>query len=114
MIELVGLKNCDSCRTASRWLDGEDIAFRFRDIRESPPSAKELKTWLAAVGADRLVNRRSTTWRKLSDADRGRAETTQVAALLSANPTLIKRPVIIKDSQVMVGFDTSTQSACRT
>ena len=62
----------------------------------------------------RLVNRRSTTWRKMSDTDRGKAETKQVAALLSANPTLIKRPVIIKDSLVMVGFDAATQTACRT
>jgi len=114
MIELVGLKNCDSCRAARRWLDAEDIAYRFRDIRESPPSVKEIKTWLASAGTDRLLNRRSTTWRNLSDIDRDQAETKQVAALLSDNPTLIKRPVIIKGNQVMVGFDATTQAACRT
>ncbi len=113
MIELVGLKNCDSCRAASRWLDAEKIPYRFRDIRETPPSTKELKTWLAGVGSDRLINRRSTTWRKLSDNDRAKAETQQVVTLLNANPTLIKRPVIINGEQTMVGFDAATQAACR-
>ena len=112
MIELAGLKNCDSCRAARRWLDDNEIAYRFRDIRESPPTIKELTAWLAALGAERLVNRRSTTWRQLSAADRSKADTKAAARLLGEHPTLIKRPVIIKDSQVMVGFDAAAKAAC--
>jgi arsenate reductase len=109
MLELVGLNNCDSCRSARKWLDSQSIAYRFRDIREPPPTTQELKGWLAAVGADRLVNRRSTTWRQLSDTDRAKADGAQAAALLRANPTLIKRPVISVDNRVTVGFDAATK-----
>lgn len=109
MLQLVGLNNCDSCRGARKWLDGKSIAYRFRDIRETPPSTQELQQWLTTVGAERLVNRRSTTWRQLSDKDRATADGVQAAALLRNNPTLIKRPVIIMNNKVTVGFDAATK-----
>lgn len=111
MLELVGLNNCDTCRAARKWLDANSITYGFRDIRESPPSSGELKKWLAAVGSDRLINRRSTTWRRLSDKDRARADTAQAPTLLAKHPTLIKRPVMVKAGKVTVGFDAATQQA---
>ena len=113
MIELVGLKNCDSCRNARKWLDAEDIVYQFRDIRDAPPSTDELQHWLSRVGPDQLINRRSTTWRQLSEVDRAQAAQPHAAELLHANPTLIKRPVIINGSSVTVGFIADVKQACR-
>lgn len=109
MLELVGLKNCDSCRSARKWLDSKSIAYHFRDIRQSPPSIQELKAWLSSVGSERLVNRRSTTWRQLDDTDRSKTNGAQAAVVLRANPTLIKRPVIINGTKITVGFDAATK-----
>ncbi|MEM6626115.1 MAG: ArsC/Spx/MgsR family protein, partial [Pseudomonadota bacterium] len=63
-----------------------------------------------AVGADALVNKRSTTWRGLSDADKASAESGDAAALLMANPTLIKRPVIEADGDVHVGWTKAVEA----
>lgn len=111
MLELVGLKNCDTCRSARKWLDSKAISYRFRDIRESPPTAQELKKWLTDVGADRLINRRSTTWRQLGEKERAKADGTQAVALLRDNPTLVKRPVLVSDAKVTVGFDATTKQS---
>lgn len=102
---LYGLKNCDSCRKATKWLDAQEADYEFCDIREQGPDQDQVAQWVAALGA-KVLNTRSTTWRQLSDADRVRAASDPVG-LLVEHPTLIKRPVLVVGDQVTVGFDAS-------
>lgn len=112
---MFGLKSCDSCRKARRWLDSQGVPYQVQDLREAPPTRNLLQQWLEVVGPERLVNRRSTTWRNLSDAERGAAapEAGQegLLDLLTAQPTLIKRPLFQRGDTVILGFDKATRAA---
>ena len=114
MSELVlyGLKNCDTCKKAMAALEAAGHKFTFVDIRAEADLATKVPVWLATAGADALINKRSTTWRQLSDDAKAAAET-DAASLLVANPTLIKRPVIERSNEVFVGWtkDVSGQLA---
>lgn len=99
MTTLYGLKNCDTCRKALK--DNPDAAFV--DIRTEADLKTKVPQWLNAVGAEKLVNAKSTTWRGLSDADRAKAKAGDPAVLV-ANPALIKRPVIEDGTSVTVGW----------
>lgn len=104
-----GLNSCDTCRKARRWLDEQGIAHDWRDLREAPPDRAQLQGWLRAAGAEALVNRRSTTWRGLSEAQRAAAapggDEAALLDLLAAQPALIKRPLFQRDGEVLLGFD---------
>jgi len=109
---IYGIKNCDTCRKARRWLVESGRAHTWRDLREDGPDALTLRQWIERVGVDRLVNRRSTTWRGLGESDRIRASDPDGAAsLLAEHPTLIKRPVFELGDRVLVGFDDSVKQA---
>jgi arsenate reductase len=103
-LDLYGIKNCDSCRHAQSWLKTRNVPFTFHDFRSEGLPEDLLKTWLQSAHGPELINRRSTTWRKLSEDEKKSAETNPVPLLL-ANPTLIKRPVITHDNVILdVGF----------
>ena len=103
MLKVYGIRQCDTCRKTLRHLEAESVPFRFQDIRDEPLDAATVEGWLRLVGHDQLINRRSTTWRQLDEAQRQRAED-DAAALLLEIPTLIKRPVVASASGVTVGF----------
>ncbi len=90
-MRLYGLKNCDSCRKAMNDIKNAGKQYEFVDIRLNIVSLDIMQGWLDQHGDAVLVNRKSTTWRNLDDAER------QASALilLQAHPTLIKRPVIV-------------------
>lgn len=111
MIQLYGLRNCDSCRKARSWLDTQGLAFRFHDVREDGVPDGALDEWCDAVGWDTLLNRRSTTWRGLTEEDRSDLDQEKAVRLMETHPTLIKRPVIEAAGSVLVGFSGSTQKA---
>ena len=112
---MFGLKSCDGCRKARRWLDSQGVPYQAKDLREAPPTRNLLQQWLETVGPERLVNRRSTTWRNLSDAERAIAAPGAgqdgLLDLLTAQPTLIKRPVFQQGDTVILGFDKATRAA---
>ena len=110
-LTLYGLKNCDTCKKALTALESAGTEVAFVDIRAEADLASKVPDWLAEAGADALVNKRSTTWRGLSDADKTSAETGDPTALLVANPTLIKRPVIETGDGLHVGWSKAVQSA---
>lgn len=104
-VTLYGLRNCDSCRKALRWLEAEHVDHRFHDLRADGLERAMVERWLASPLAARLVNRRSTTWRQLSDAQRA-ADGAALVELLLAHPTLVKRPVFERGGEVLaLGFD---------
>jgi Spx/MgsR family transcriptional regulator len=104
MITIFGLANCDTCRKARAWLRELGTEHRFHDVRKDGLDDATVAGWLDQIGADILLNRRGSTWRKLSGADKEKAEDAGVGELLRAHPSLIKRPVFVIGGRVMVGF----------
>lgn len=104
MLKIYGLKNCDSCKKAINWLTAETIEFEFVDIRNPAPDITTLTYWLDQAGDKLLINRRSTSWRNLTDQQKLSQTSAQFLALINQNPTLIKRPVFVNNGQIEVGF----------
>ena len=104
-ITVYGLKSCDTCRKALAELDAAGKSVTFVDIRTEADLKKKVPLWLAAAGPDKLVNKRSTTWRGMTEAEKEAALTEEGAVkVLCALPTLIKRPVIEDGETVHVGW----------
>ncbi len=105
-VKLYGLKRCSTCVKAQTWLDEHGVPFEFIDYRDQPVPPDTLVQWAQAVGGwEKLINKASTTWRGLSDADKAVSTPEGYLALVIASPTLVKRPVLVMpDEQVAVGF----------
>lgn len=106
-ITVYGIANCDSVKKARKQLDTQQLDYNFVDFKKTPPSSGQLKNWLTQFGADTLINKRGTTWRKLDDSSKALAEGSvqNQIKLLSENTSMIKRPIIEAESQTMIGFD---------
>lgn len=113
MLKMYGLKNCDTCRKAMKWLDGEGIGHEFLDVRKDGITEADIAEWAASVGVDSLLNRRGTTWRGLSDADKAKADNGGAIALMAAHPALIKRPVFNRNGVIRVGFTDTVKDTLR-
>lgn len=113
MITIYGIKNCDTCRKARKWLDAEGIEHRYHDFRDEGLDEQSLAAWVGAVGWETLLNRRGTTWRKLPEEDREGLEPKSATALMLNNPTLIKRPVFDTGAGYLVGFSAAEQAALK-
>lgn len=122
MIDLYGIANCDTVKRARAWLDAQHIAYRFHDFKKQGVPEGALIQWIAALGWEPLINRRGTTWRQLDEATRaGVVDADSARAVLLANPSLIKRPVVEwgagtgdgGDAGVTVGFDAAQWLARR-
>ena len=102
-----GIPNCDTVKKARAWLTEQGLEFQFHDYKKQGVPEDRLDAWIKAVGWEVLVNRQGTTWRKLDDATKaGVVDAASAKALMLANASVIKRPVIEQDGQVrVVGFD---------
>lgn len=107
-ITLYGLKNCDTCRKARRWLDNAGIQHAFVDVRDEGVTTERLTQWLQHVDWNTLLNRRSRAWRELPESEQADLDQTRAITLMQSHPTLIKRPVLDTDDTVLIGFS-STQ-----
>lgn len=108
-LRMYGIGSCDACRKARQWMKRQDVAFEWVDLRENPPPSQKISRWLSEAGADRLVNRRSTTWRNLPEDERPALDFDGWADFLLDHPTLIKRPVIDDGTSVCAGFSDDTR-----
>lgn len=106
MITLYGLPTCDTCRAARKALEGAGKTVEFCDVRADPLDAETLMRFHATLGDD-LINRRSTTWRGLSEE----ARAGDPVAMLQAHPTLMKRPVIEAGGTLTLGWDDAAKAA---
>ena len=111
MITVYGLKSCDTCRKALRWLDGAGKDARLHDLRADGLDEVILVRWLDRIGWEMLLNRRSTTWRSLSDEEREPLDEARAKSLMLAHPALVKRPVFDLGGQYVVGFDDAARAA---
>ena len=110
-LHVYGIRNCDTCRSTLKWLETRNVPHTFHDFRVDGLADAMLKSWLASSHAPYLVNKRSTPWRQLSESEKQAVETAreaEVMALLLAQPTLIKRPVITDGNTILdIGFSPS-------
>jgi Spx/MgsR family transcriptional regulator len=104
MFTLYGIKNCDTCRRARKAMDGSGIPYQFHDLREDGLSAALLEHLLEKVPVVEALNKRSTTWRNLSDDEKRGVDANRARELLLAHPTLLKRPLLDTGDAILVGY----------
>lgn len=110
MLKIYGIKNCNSMKKAFNALQAKALSYDFHDYKKQGIDADTLKIWLKEIGQDTVLNKKGTTWRKLSEEEQNRAlssEDNLIEALI-AQPSLIKRPVLQTSQGFIVGFDEST------
>ncbi|WP_447750753.1 ArsC family reductase [Sphingopyxis fribergensis] len=101
---LYGISNCDTVKKARRWLDEQDVAYRFHDVRKDGLDAARLQGWIDALGWEKLLNKAGTTFRKLPDAQKDGLDAVTAKALMLEQPAMIRRPVVEAADGVSVGF----------
>ena len=114
MLTVYGLKNCDTCRKALKWLEAESIPHKFHDVRSDGIEASDVKRFAKSAGWETLLNKASTTWRGLPDKDKADTSEAGAVRLMSENPALIKRPVFdFGKGEVIVGFRDPQKAAVK-
>jgi Spx/MgsR family transcriptional regulator len=110
MTQLYGIKNCDTIKKARRWLEDNNIDYRFHDYRVDGLDADLLQKFIAELGWEALLNTRGTTWRKLDESLRASINNANsAAALMIEMPAIIKRPLLWTPGQPMLlGFSDSS------
>lgn len=111
MIIIHGIKNCDTVQRALRRLAEAGLAYRFHDFKTEGLPRELAQSWIDALGVDAVVNRKGTTWRKLDAPTRDGLTAGNAAALLAAQPSLAKRPVIAKEGWLHAGFAAADEAA---
>jgi arsenate reductase len=105
MVTIYGIPNCDTMKKARAWLASHGLAYQFHDYKKAGIDAAHLEAWSRQVGWETLLNRAGTTFKKLSDADKANVDEKKAIALMVAQPSLIKRPVLdLGRGKILVGF----------
>ena len=103
-VALYGIRNCDTMKKAWTWLDSHGVAYAFHDYKKEGVTPEKLREWAGQVGWEVLLNRAGTTFKKLPDADKQGLNEDRAIALMSAQPSMIKRPVLEANGRLLVGF----------
>ncbi|MCF6345362.1 MAG: arsenate reductase [Thiomicrorhabdus sp.] len=106
---LYGIPNCDTVRKARKFLEAHQLNYQFHDFKKEGLSLSLIQSWLTQHPIEKLVNKRSTTWKQLSDAQKTQLMSQENLSILTEYPTLIKRPVLQIENKtqqaIMIGFD---------
>ena len=105
---LYGISNCDTVKKAKNWLELNNIDYKFHDFRKQGLEPEIIQNWLTQISWDKLLNKRSTTWRNLELEVQQSVNAENIIQLLVENPTLIKRPVLKVNGIINVGFNADT------
>ena len=108
---LYGIKNCDTMKKARGWLDAAGVAYQFHDYKAQGIDAALLRGWVDQAGWETVLNRAGTTFRGLPDADKHGIDVVNAVALMLANPSMIKRPVLVDGTRLLIGFKPDVYSA---
>ena len=103
-VTIFGIKNCDTMKRARAWLDGHKVDYDFHDYKSEGINRPTLEGWVNKLGWDVLLNRGGTTFRKLPEADKEGLTEKKAIALMLAQPSMIKRPVLEAKGKLTVGF----------
>ncbi|MGA9320112.1 MAG: ArsC family reductase [Xanthobacteraceae bacterium] len=105
-ITIYGIKNCDTMKKARAWLDNNGVGYSFHDYKTAGIERERLEQWCSKVGWETLLNRAGTTFRKLPDKDKAGLDARKAVALMLAQPSMIKRPVLdLGGGKLLVGFN---------
>jgi len=107
-VTMYGIKNCDTIKKARNWLEEHGVAYAFHDYETSGVDADTLRGWAKQVGWQVLLNRAGTTFRALPDGDKVDLDEAKAIALMVAQPSMIKRPVLESAGPLLVGFKPDT------
>jgi arsenate reductase len=110
-VTIYGIRNCDTMKKARAWLDGRGVAYAFHDYKASGIEPALLAAWAGEVGWEVLLNRAGTTFRALPELEKQGIDRTKAIALMAANPSMIKRPVLATDGRILVGFKPEAYAA---
>jgi arsenate reductase len=111
MVRIYGIRNCDTMKKARLWLDEHRVAYEFHDYKHAGLDRAVLRTWVAELGWEALLNRRGTTWRKLAEERRARIDEAGAIELMLEMPSIIRRPVLDLGDRRLVGFDEAQYAA---
>jgi arsenate reductase len=111
MTDIYGIKNCDTMKKAFKWLDAHDVAYDFHDYKKDGADKEILRRAIEIHGWDSVINKRGTTWRKLSDEQKSSMDTDSAITAALENPSMIKRPLIVTGDDIFLGFDESVYSS---
>ena len=111
MIRIYGIKNCDTMKKARTWLEQHGVPYEFHDYKSAGIDRGRLQGWCKKAGWEVLLNRSGTTFRKLPETDRADLDERKAVALMLAQPSMIKRPVLERGGQLIVGFKPETYQA---
>jgi arsenate reductase (glutaredoxin) len=103
-ITLYGIPNCDTVKKARTWLEGRGTTYAFHDYKKAGADAAKLEVWCDAAGWETVLNRAGTTFKKLPDTDKADLTQAKAIGLMLAQPSMIKRPVVEADGQILIGF----------
>ena len=101
---LYGIPNCDTVKKARTRLDAQGLAYAFHDYKKAGADPARLAAWCDAAGWEKVLNRAGTTFKKLPDADKAGIDKAKAVALMLAQPSMIKRPVLDMGDRRLVGF----------
>ena len=110
-ITIHGIKNCDTMKKARAWLEAEGIAHDFHDYKTAGIAPAKLHAWVRKAGWEALLNRAGTTFRKLPEDQKQGLDEARAMALMLAQPSMIKRPVLTHGDKLIIGFDPTRYSA---
>jgi arsenate reductase len=105
VVVIYGIRNCDTMKKARAWLDARKVAYRFHDYKAAGVEKSQLDHWVAQLGWETLLNRAGTTFRKLPEAEKSGLTEKKAIALMLAQPSMIKRPILEKGGKFTAGFD---------
>jgi Spx/MgsR family transcriptional regulator len=113
MLKIYGIKNCSTMKKAFDQLDQLGLAYTFHDYKKLGIDVDSLQQWASQVGVDTLLNKKGTTWKKLSEAEQQQALASEAASIaaLQQNTSMIKRPVLIAGDKILVGYDEAAYQA---
>ena len=110
-LTLYGIKNCDTMKKARAWLDAKGVAYAFHDYKAAGIDRASLERWVKSLGWETVLNRAGTTFRGLPDADKAGLDAEKAIALMLAQPSMIKRPVLEGDGKLLIGFKPDSYAA---
>lgn len=115
MLKIYGIKNCSTMKKAFDLLNELGLVYEFHDYKKQGIDTETLKIWLDQIGADLVLNKKGTTWRKLSEAEQQAAllNETNLIHALTTHSSLIKRPVLETEQGYIVGYDEAAYNALK-
>ena len=110
-ITMYGIRNCDTIKKSRKWLEANNFEYEFHDYRVNGLTKEQLQSWCETLGWEQVINKRGTTYRKLTDEQKSSLSETTAIELLLELPAMIKRPLLDVDGALTLGFKTDNYAA---